>query len=122
MAGERHADGERLDLRGRASPSSFDVRVHVLEPGCERPYDAAEWRDALVEVDRGEVDLEFRSGNASRFGAGDVLWLCGLELRALHNRGRVPAVLVALFRRRLDEKPGRCRLNMHDDNRATPKA
>ncbi len=133
MTDEGHADGERLDLLWRALSSSFGVRVHVLEPGCERPYDAAEWRDALVEVDRGEVELEFRSGDAVRVGPGDVLWLYGLALRALRNRGHVPVVLVAMFRRRpdaqpalsdtaSDEKRGGCRLNMHDDNRASRKA
>ena len=133
MAGEPHADRERLDLLGRALPSSFAVRVGIPEPGCERRYDAAECRNALVEVDRGEVDLEFCSGKAVRVRAGAVLWLWGLGLRALDNRGHVPVVLVALFRGRpdtrrapsgtaFDEKCGGRRLNMHDDSRARPKA
>jgi hypothetical protein len=132
VAGEPHADRERLDLLGRALPSSFAVRVCILEPG-DRPYDAAECRNALVEVDRGEVDLEFCSGKAVRVRAGAVLWLCGLGLRALDNRGHVPVVLVALFGGRpdtrrapsgtaFDEKCGGRRLNMHDDSRARPKA
>jgi hypothetical protein len=121
--------GERLNLLGRPMPSGFGVRVVVLGRGCECRYDAAEWQDALVEVDRGQVDLEFCSGARRRFGPGDLLWLAGLGLRALRNRGREPAVLVALFRTRQDpglpavrtkrdEKSGDCRLNGHDHHHA----
>jgi len=99
---EHERGGERLNLLGRPVPSGFDVRVVVLWPGCERPYQAAEWRDALVEVDRGQVDLEFCSGARRRFGPGDLLWLAGLGLRALRNCEREPAALVALFRTRQD--------------------
>lgn len=95
---EHQPGGERLNLLGRSVPSGFDVHVVVLWPGCERPFEAAEWRDALVEVDRGQVDIEFCSGARRRFGPGDLLWLAGLDLRALRNREREPAVLVALFR------------------------
>jgi hypothetical protein len=35
-----------------------------------------------------------------RFGPGSVLWLFGLSLRALHNRGTEPALVVAVSRRR----------------------
>jgi hypothetical protein len=83
---EHEPGGERLNLLGRSVPSGFDVHVVVLWPGCERPFEAAEWRDALVEVDRGQVDIEFCSGARRRFGPGDLLWLAGLDLRALRNR------------------------------------
>jgi hypothetical protein len=133
MADEGHADGERIKLLGRVLSTIFEVRAYVIEPGCDRVYDAAEWRDALVEIEAGEVDLELCCGKAVRFTAGDVLWLCGLGLKALHNRGRAPVVLVALFRGPpdagratsntvRDEKLDDCRLNMHDDNRARHKA
>jgi hypothetical protein len=99
---EHEPGGERLNLLARPMPSGFGVRVVVLGPGCERPYQAAEWRDALVEVDRGQVDLEFCSGACRRFGPGGLLWLAGLGLRTLRNREREPAVLVAMFRTRPD--------------------
>ena len=95
---EQEAGPERLRLLALPVKPGFGVRVVVLEPGCERPYHAAEWRDALAQVDRGHVDLEFWGGACHRFGPGDLLWLCGLGLRALRNREREPAVLVAMFR------------------------
>ena len=57
-------------------------------------------------VERGEIELECLAGNRLRCGAGAVLWLVGLPLRALHNRGSETAVLAAVssaamsFRRR----------------------
>lgn len=67
--------------------------------GCSRPYDSAEWRDALVVVESGEIDLECRAGGRRRFRRADVVWLTGLPLRALRNGGTEPAVLLAMSRR-----------------------
>jgi hypothetical protein len=86
-------------LERRLSPA-FERRVVAVEPGRSRVYDAVEWRDTLVVVERGEVELECRGGASERFGRGDVLWLSGLPLRALHNRGPGAVVLVAVSRRR----------------------
>jgi hypothetical protein len=100
---------DRLSFLGRRLPSTFELRVAAVAPGRERPYDEADWRDALVVVERGDVELECLGGTRQRFGRGDVLWLVGLPLRALHNRGRDPAVLVAVSRRRPSarrERPG----------------
>jgi len=87
----------------------FATRVFVVEPGCERPYDEAEWRDAIVLVARGEVDLEGLSGRSLRFEAGDLLWLASLPLRALANRGEERVVLVTISRQRapVRERPRR---------------
>jgi hypothetical protein len=70
--------------------------VVALAPGRARPYDEAEWRDALVVVEHGEIELECSSGSRRRFGSGAVLCLNGLPLRALHNGGLGPAVLSAV--------------------------
>jgi hypothetical protein len=78
----------------------FDSRVTAVAPGDERAYREAEWRDALVLVVRGEIELEARSGRRERFARGAVLSLAGLRLRALRNRGPEPAELVAVRRRR----------------------
>jgi hypothetical protein len=59
----------------------------------------AEWRDGLVEVAQGEITLELSDGHCHRVAGGDVLWLYGLPVRALHNGGEEVAVLVALRRR-----------------------
>jgi hypothetical protein len=89
--------GDRLS---RLLPA-FDVRVVVVVPGGERAYEESEWRDALVVVETGDIDLESVGGSRHHFRSGDVLWLSGLPLRALHNYGPEPALLVAVSRRRL---------------------
>jgi hypothetical protein len=76
----------------------FALRALILAPGGRRAYDDAEWRGAIVVVESGAIVLEPRAGRPYRFGPGDVLWLQGLPLRALHNPGSEPAVLVAVER------------------------
>jgi hypothetical protein len=83
---------------GRRVPDVFEVRRIVVAPGAERLFDEAEWRDAVVVVESGKIELECRSGGRCRFRRGDVLWLIGLPLRALHNSGRAPTVLIAVSR------------------------
>jgi quercetin dioxygenase-like cupin family protein len=78
----------------------FEVRRVAVAPGGTRPYDDAEWRDALVFVVRGRIELEGLSGRRRTFERGAVLWLVGLPLRALHNHGRESAVMVAFTRQR----------------------
>jgi|GEM_PF-1325388 len=85
-------------LRGRL-PDAFELDVVVVPAGTRRAFDPAQWRDALVVVEHGEIDLEGAGGTTRRFGPGAVLWLAGLDLRALHNRGRDSAVLLAVSRR-----------------------
>jgi hypothetical protein len=98
-----------LSFLGRPLPPAFELRTIVVAPGGERPYDGAEWRGALVVVERGEIELEARSGGCRRFARGEVLWMSGLPLRALRNRGPGPAVLVAITRRRDAPSAGRGR-------------
>jgi len=89
----------RRSFLGRRLPPSLQLRVVAVAPGHARAYDDAEWRDAIVVVEGGEIELEWLGGSRRRFGHGEVLWLDGLRLRALRNRGRDPAVLVAVSRR-----------------------
>jgi hypothetical protein len=79
--------------------STFVTRVVTVAAGCSRAYDASEWRDAIVVVECGEVELETAAGACRSFGSGAILWLDGLPVRALSNRGTGPAVLVAVSRR-----------------------
>ena len=95
--------GPRPSFLGRRVPLAFRVRVVTIAPGEERAYHAAEWRDAIVAVERGELELECVSGSRRRFGRGSVVWLCGLPLRALRNTGRESVLLVAVSRERTDE-------------------
>lgn len=74
----------------------------VLAAGEVRTYDPAEWRDALVLVDRGLVELELADGARCGFGQGATLCFVGLAPRALRNPGRVPLVLVVISRRGTD--------------------
>jgi quercetin dioxygenase-like cupin family protein len=83
----------------RRLPASFERREVTIAPGGTRPYDEAEWRDAIVVVEQGEIEVEGRCGTRRWFRRGDVLWLTGLPLRALHNHADVPAVLIAVSRR-----------------------
>lgn len=89
----------RLAFLERRPDPAFEKRVIVVAPGDTRTYDEAEWRDALVVVEQGEIDLETTAGGGRRFGSGDVLCLTGLPLRALHNRGKKNVVLIAVSRR-----------------------
>ena len=99
------ADDEPVTFRDRSLEPSFRRRVVTIAPGRARLYDAAEWRDALVVVEQGEVHIECRAGRFRPFAQGAVLWLTGLALRALHNRGPQPAVLVAVWRGGPDDAP-----------------
>ncbi len=79
-------------------PSPFDRRIVILPAGATRPYDDDEWRDAIVVVEQGAVELRCHAGGNRSFRAGDVLWMVGLSLVALHNPGPDELVLVAIRR------------------------
>jgi hypothetical protein len=91
-------DETPLVLAGRHWPA-FEARTIVIEPGSARPYVESEWRDALVVVDSGEVELETTTGVRRCFGPGDMIWLTGLALRSLRNNGTERVVLQAVCRR-----------------------
>lgn len=79
---------------------TFVIRTVRVEPGGSVPYEEADWRGALVTVESGELELQMTCGRSSFFQQGDVLWLEGLPLARLHNRGDEPTVLVAASRTR----------------------
>jgi hypothetical protein len=82
-----------------ASPG-FTVRAVPVDAGTERFYEEDEWRDAIVVVARGEIELECIGGDCARFDCGSVLWFVGLPLRVLRACGAEPALLVAVSRHR----------------------
>jgi len=90
---------DRLSFLGRPLPPAFEHRTVAIAPGGERVYVEDEWRGALVVVERGELELESMRGGRRSFARGDILWLVGLPLRALHNHGREPVLLSAVSRR-----------------------
>lgn len=85
---------------GRRLSASFTRRVVTIAPRRSRSYDACEWRDAIVAVDQGTVEVACSDGTVLRFGEGDLLYLAGQPVRALHNPGAGDAVLVCVRRRR----------------------
>ena len=97
--GVSSGEWEGVSFVGRRLPPEFALRLVTVAPGAVHAYVAAEWRGALVVVEEGEVELECHSGVRHRCARGDVLWLSGLPLRALHNRGPGAAVLSAVSRR-----------------------
>jgi hypothetical protein len=76
----------------------FDVRAVAIWPGVERAYDENEWRDAIVFVRRGAIELECLTGERRSFESGHIFWLANLPLRALHNPGDRPALLLVVSR------------------------
>jgi quercetin dioxygenase-like cupin family protein len=96
---------DRLTFLDGPLPSRFRLRGVTLAPGASRRFRAEDWADALVVVERGEVELECRAGVRRRFGAGAVMWLQGMDLHALHNPGGEATVLSAVSRR-LPGAPG----------------
>jgi hypothetical protein len=91
--------GGRVALLGRRLPPAFRLRTVAVGPRRALEFDEAEWRDSLVVVERGEIELECHDGSGQRFGPGDVLCLVGLPLCALVNPGHEPVLLLAVSRR-----------------------
>ena len=89
-----------LAFLGDPLPRWVDRRAVIIGPGVVRRYEEAEWRDALVVVEQGEVVLECTRGWRTTFRAGDVLWLVDVPVRRIYNDGDDAAVLVAISRRR----------------------
>lgn len=87
-----------LAFLGSPLPRWVDRTAVTIEPGGVRPYVEAEWRDALVIVEQGEVVLECTRNGFTTFRAGDVLWLVDVPLRRMHNYGVEPTVIVAISR------------------------
>ncbi|GGM62570.1 hypothetical protein GCM10010106_05700 [Thermopolyspora flexuosa] len=85
---------------GAGLPASFRRRIVTIGPHGHRRYDESEWRDAIVVVGRGHVDVLCSDESVLRFGEGDVLCLAGLPVRVLCNPGADDTVLVAIRRRR----------------------
>ena len=92
-------------IGGGPLPPGFARRALAIRPGEERAAETAGWGDALVVVERGQLELERRGGTRARFGRGDILWVAAGSLRALRNPGPELALLVAVFR--ADDFPGR---------------
>jgi hypothetical protein len=92
--------GGRLSFLGRRLPRRFELRAIAVAPGSARPCRELDWRDALVVVERGEIEVVCLGGGCRRFQRGAILSLAQLPLRALRNPGDGDALLLAVTRRR----------------------
>ena len=79
-------------------PPAFDRLRVTLGPGAAQLTAAAEWNDCLVLVEQGSVEVECEGGTMQTFGAGDMLALECLPVRALRNRGTIAVRLLAVRR------------------------
>jgi len=90
---------EELDLDQLARDSlHFRRRELELAPGEELRIDARAWRDAIVFLESGEVELECAEGERSRFAVGAVLCFPP-PVRVLRCSGDEPARLITISRR-----------------------
>jgi hypothetical protein len=94
-----NGNSEPLSFLGRRLPSAFEKRTVTIEPRHLLTYDESEWLDALVIVERGEIELECLDGSPRRFPRGAVLCFAGLPIRRIRNPASNAAVLVAVSRR-----------------------
>jgi hypothetical protein len=75
------------------------TRRIAVPAGGELHFVPDDWRDSIVLVEQGSIELESSHGARRTFVAGDALWLQGIPLRTLRNRGAGEAVLTATARR-----------------------
>lgn len=93
------ADPLDIDALAHRTRPGFEQRVVEVPPGEAMAFDARRWRDAIVFVLDGELDVDCASGVGHRFGRGDILCFARLAVRALRNDGPTPALLLAIRRR-----------------------
>ena len=86
------------DLCAGPLPSWAHRRIVTIGPGDSLPFDEAQWDDALVLIDAGELEIECQLGGRRRFPRGAVLWLSGIDASMLHGVGDEATVLVAVSR------------------------
>lgn len=72
--------------------------MFAIASGDERIYRAKEWRNALVVVERGQIELRCLDDSRWRFERGATLFLAGLPIRTLRNDGSETALIGTLSR------------------------
>jgi hypothetical protein len=89
---------DRIPFPGARCPKDFRLRMLTLQPRSVIDYQPADWADTLVVVERGQLEVESRTGARARFGEGAILAFAGLTLRRLRNPSSRPLVLSLLSR------------------------
>jgi hypothetical protein len=92
------ADPDRISFLGAQCPANVRLRTVTLGPSATLDCDRADWADTLVIVERGELEIECRSGARARFAEGAILVFTGLRLRRLRNSGSETLMISALSR------------------------
>lgn len=93
-------------MRDGELPRGFEQRVLVLPPTQRELYRRADWNDALVILEQGDIVLEASDLTPlCRLRRGAVVSLAGLAVHSIRNPGREPAVLTAVWRRRPERNP-----------------
>jgi hypothetical protein len=103
------ADADEADFRSALTrakvPRAFERWEVVIAPGASIDSDPREWRDAIVVVTSGSVEVGCVGGSRRTFSAGDMLALSCLPVSSLHNPGVEPARLLAIRRKSRDRDP-----------------
>jgi hypothetical protein len=79
-------------------PDGFSRRILRVGPGLELGLERGGVRDAIVVVERGELELECRAGTCRRFGRGSMIPIARLPVTRLRSVGLGPLLLVAVSR------------------------
>jgi len=79
-------------------PEGFSRRVFRVAPGLELGLEPDGLPDAIVVVERGELELECRAGTCRRFAPGSMIPIARLPVTHLRNVGPGPLVLVVVSR------------------------
>lgn len=91
-------DADRPAFLGRPIPDKFGVRRITVPPGAERRTVADEWKDAIVVLESGAIDVVAPSGGRRTFAPGDMLCLEWVACERIVNVGTVDAELIAIHR------------------------
>ena len=92
---------DELDLDRLACTASADCEKRIVElaAGTTLRYQPSEWRDTILFVLAGEVDIECVDGERRCFKRGAALVLSPLPIRTIRNPATRPTRLLAISRR-----------------------
>jgi hypothetical protein len=98
----RDAAGAELrflpDLLDRDHPNRFLRSVIRLAPGASLSCSDPSWRDALLVLGQGEIEVRTPDGSTGRFSTGAVIAVADIPLSVVHAVGPEHAVLAAVRR------------------------
>jgi glyoxylate utilization-related uncharacterized protein len=95
------SDNELDPDRLARDPTRYRKRVVELASAEELRVDPEAWRQTIVFVTAGEIELECTRGERHRFTRGAILWLA-LPVSLLHNSSAETARLLAISRRKTE--------------------